>query len=958
MPWLYQLLIFGAFAGYCPDTHRYAYLNGDFCCFFNREADNETPGCQNLQLSEASNCCKQDKFIKCEYPPCINSFMDEVEKGADAVTFLRKKGIFINHEVKKKFALIKQRFPITLSIGFPYPKIDRVVHFGEECPGLTKLSFNFNTILKRLIKQSLQNNANRTTLFHYEDNTSHEEHADLPVDLTGHVIIHDVDGKIIDSHPGDVPLSPPTGKWDPDRNNDQPASNPVNPDDSSSDSWTTDIIKDGSGIEQTESTTVRIPFKSPNGNQALRAHYRVMNPPDITNIAGPGTAIETNKTIIQLYEEILQKRYTITATPDINWEQMFNRTEDKENCERQQYGQALPCNNFKDDDEFFELLITTNSNGNIWMEIGVSMEQNNSAVLLAKDLNMYTITFSNKDMTMKNVSQCELAKAELNEMAEKRTYLQLSYNCKTTKNGHFFVQEKTMILIKMKIRTERCPKIRIHGIFAKGLFLEKPSRKKRQALIAAGVTAGVTLLASEVYTLFHQHTQDGQITEITQKINHNELENQNFHQLFLDEEKHIHLLMNKTQQVLTSINKRICSLLQLSDYTQAELVTSTIASTFVNVLTHQVVWYRMGSSNIRKLSMELCVKNYFETPENRNTEATDVEQICNEYYEMYKDAIEIKSLNLENYGPAINIKVDIPDFTLQPAKIFKIEQIPIPVGRLEKLFTFMQFNAMPSHAVHLLSINQTLAADSIDNQCKMSETVFFCDSRILFLYDDKSTCAGSLFDPKQFRSCSAKLITSIDSCAIRPVANGILVSNVVPIGINYGDRNPNLPVHYVHSTKSMLPAGTHFLGKPRAGSILCERTSFYFNKLMFTRPSVNINISIDTSNSLHLDSDIFSQLNSLMTAENITDMLSNMHQESNFPFKSMQEFLNNNSPTFPLISHKNISQIKSYTIMGLSIALTVIFLILLIFCVLKIRRRFQSSDQHAEFSAGQHVRTN
>ena len=196
-------------ASYCPETHRYAYKNGDFCCQENREADTKHDGCSDQMLTLASTCCNRDLFIKCDKPPCANSFYDEIDQGKDPITFFRRKGIFVSHEIQKDFTLVNQKFPVEVTLGYPFPKIDRQAIFPDECDGIKSLSFNFNTILRKIIKSKLKDDANETNYFHYETEMEHTAHLNESIDVTGHVIIHTSDGTIAGSHPGNIPLAPP-----------------------------------------------------------------------------------------------------------------------------------------------------------------------------------------------------------------------------------------------------------------------------------------------------------------------------------------------------------------------------------------------------------------------------------------------------------------------------------------------------------------------------------------------------------------------------------------------------------------------------------------------------------------------------------------------------------------------------------------------------------------------------
>ena len=53
----------------CPSTHKWAYLEGGYCCKFDIEhVDvNEGSRCDGSKISLASSCCKDHSWIKCPY---------------------------------------------------------------------------------------------------------------------------------------------------------------------------------------------------------------------------------------------------------------------------------------------------------------------------------------------------------------------------------------------------------------------------------------------------------------------------------------------------------------------------------------------------------------------------------------------------------------------------------------------------------------------------------------------------------------------------------------------------------------------------------------------------------------------------------------------------------------------------------------------------------------------------
>ena len=61
----------------CPSSHKYAYLNGEYCCRTNKEkigSENGTDGdlCDGSEIDIDSRCCENNDYVKCADEKCIN----------------------------------------------------------------------------------------------------------------------------------------------------------------------------------------------------------------------------------------------------------------------------------------------------------------------------------------------------------------------------------------------------------------------------------------------------------------------------------------------------------------------------------------------------------------------------------------------------------------------------------------------------------------------------------------------------------------------------------------------------------------------------------------------------------------------------------------------------------------------------------------------------------------------
>ena len=72
-----SFVLFTGSSTQCPPSHKWAFLNGRYCCKYNEEKVNVTEGsrCDGGEMSLTSSCCKDDAYTKCTRANggCVNS---------------------------------------------------------------------------------------------------------------------------------------------------------------------------------------------------------------------------------------------------------------------------------------------------------------------------------------------------------------------------------------------------------------------------------------------------------------------------------------------------------------------------------------------------------------------------------------------------------------------------------------------------------------------------------------------------------------------------------------------------------------------------------------------------------------------------------------------------------------------------------------------------------------------
>ena len=127
--WLFTIVKICIASTYCPENYMYAYNNGTHCCKEPREAfRKDVASCQNRNLRLESTCCVRDRHIKCPKPPCTNSLFVHKTQGKTPLTFIKKKGIVLEHLLEQKLVLIQREDQMKVHLGFEYPKITNTRH--------------------------------------------------------------------------------------------------------------------------------------------------------------------------------------------------------------------------------------------------------------------------------------------------------------------------------------------------------------------------------------------------------------------------------------------------------------------------------------------------------------------------------------------------------------------------------------------------------------------------------------------------------------------------------------------------------------------------------------------------------------------------------------------------------------------------------------------------------------
>ena len=81
----------------CPSSHKYAYLNGRYCCRTNKEKisfGQDGDLCDGSEIGIDSRCCENNYFIKCAYGRC-NNHKDAINNNQGNV---KKKEIIVRYK--------------------------------------------------------------------------------------------------------------------------------------------------------------------------------------------------------------------------------------------------------------------------------------------------------------------------------------------------------------------------------------------------------------------------------------------------------------------------------------------------------------------------------------------------------------------------------------------------------------------------------------------------------------------------------------------------------------------------------------------------------------------------------------------------------------------------------------------------------------------------------------------
>ena len=68
--------MFAGASNQCPTSHRWAYLDGNYCCHYDTENVDAIEGarCDGGKISLTSSCCKKHEFTRCPHKEgCVNA---------------------------------------------------------------------------------------------------------------------------------------------------------------------------------------------------------------------------------------------------------------------------------------------------------------------------------------------------------------------------------------------------------------------------------------------------------------------------------------------------------------------------------------------------------------------------------------------------------------------------------------------------------------------------------------------------------------------------------------------------------------------------------------------------------------------------------------------------------------------------------------------------------------------
>ena len=299
---------------------------------------------------------------------------------------------------------------------------------------------------------------------------------------------------------------------------------------------------------------------------------------------------------------------------------------------------------------------------------------------------------------------------------------------------------------------------------------------------------------------------------------------------------------------------------------------------------------------------------------------------------MDKNKPTIKATKLYSYGAGITISAAIPTLVFQDALHFKIDYVPVPIGKIGTASHFLEIENMPGDIVHFKDQNTTFPAGA--DVCTEKNDYMMCDPKLLFIYSANANCASSIFQ-KNLKYCKTTVVTSNDDCIIKKVSNGILISTVDKIYNTGGVRRSNLPVHQINSKDSILDQGIHYLKNIESqGSIRCKKTIFHYYPHNGNRV-IEVQINITSVNAMHTTFDHFLHLTELLTQKNLSRMLNSFNPDASFQLHNLEQYVTSAHNKIPGVSIKTTGEIKLYILLGITITLIFLFIVLALYLCIK-----------------------
>ena len=481
----------------------------------------------------------------------------------------------------------------------------------------------------------------------------------------------------------------------------------------------------------------------------------------------------------------------------------------------------------------------------------------------------------------------------------------------------------------------QCQEFRVYELT---LFpFEKPSRKRRQAVLAGVAALGIGTLGFEVSKLFHSGED---LSEVKKTINLEEVELKESRKEILTNAKEIHILSSESKHLFDSVTEQLCKLTVSESKLYLDELIHIVLDKFIQNLSFLLVFAetKMKNNVFEDLAKKLCKS----MNQNWQTEGK-AKNRCEKFYDIngsFYNLDYISAGNLDHDDKTmrayveLGIHIGIPIFSsLESSKVHRIVSIPKPMksktdpGQLQSSYHFIRNQVDFEFFAFIEIFNRNLV---LSNKCQQKNGIFVCPTSIVNnLYNYQNMCLNSLLSHNQ--NCKREIIQSSDNCIMNSFGQIMAISHHGRISVQPIRETLQNVIIREETLDSFNKTGITVLSDDTSGlQISCKKSVFHWIRHNQVSPIVEIKTG---GNQTVEDTFMFNTFDVLTKMHKIDPGELEKSDDNNL--KQIVRLQHQTPPNIPYLSSENSTHIWKTYIFPLTSVFALLTVVITIACKLR-----------------------